>query len=149
MSTARPGSTARSTSLADRHSDTVNIDTTVLDSTDSWKAMADLPRDEVWATKRELREQARAGSPGACAPRGSSAAPRRPSLGWTDQILDPDILTIGFARRVPTYKRLTLMLRDPARLKKPAARPRAPDTDRHRRQVAPGRRDGQAGSSSR
>ena len=30
--------------------------------------------------------------------------------------LDPDALTIGFARRVPTYKRLTLMLRDPERL---------------------------------
>ena len=27
------------------------------------------------------------------------------------------MLTIGFARRVPTYKRLTLMLRDPDRLK--------------------------------
>jgi starch phosphorylase len=33
-------------------------------------------------------------------------------------VLDPDVLTIGFARRVPTYKRLTLMLRDPARLKR-------------------------------
>ena len=32
-------------------------------------------------------------------------------------MLDPDILTIGFARRVPTYKRLTLMLREPERLK--------------------------------
>ena len=31
-------------------------------------------------------------------------------------VLDPDALTIGFARRVPTYKRLTLMLRDPERL---------------------------------
>jgi starch phosphorylase len=30
---------------------------------------------------------------------------------------DPDVLTIGFARRVPSYKRLTLMLRDPAKLK--------------------------------
>ncbi|MDT5276395.1 MAG: glycogen phosphorylase, partial [Mycobacterium sp.] len=29
---------------------------------------------------------------------------------------DPNVLTIGFARRVPTYKRLTLMLRDPDRL---------------------------------
>jgi starch phosphorylase len=27
---------------------------------------------------------------------------------------DPDVLTIGFARRVPSYKRLTLMLRDPS-----------------------------------
>ena len=32
-------------------------------------------------------------------------------------MLDPDVLTIGFARRVPSYKRLTLMMRDPARLK--------------------------------
>ena len=31
-------------------------------------------------------------------------------------MLDPDVLTIGFARRVPTYKRLTLMLQDPERL---------------------------------
>jgi len=38
-------------------------------------------------------------------------------LAWTDSVLDPDVLTIGFARRVPTYKRLTLMLRDPERLK--------------------------------
>ena len=46
--------------------------------------------------------------------RGASPA----ELGWTDDILDPDVLTIGFARRVPTYKRLTLMLRDPQRLKR-------------------------------
>ena len=32
-------------------------------------------------------------------------------------MLDPEVLTIGFARRVPSYKRLTLMLRDPVRLK--------------------------------
>ena len=45
--------------------------------------------------------------------RGASEA----ELGWIDTVLDPDVLTIGFARRVPSYKRLTLMLRDPARLK--------------------------------
>ena len=45
--------------------------------------------------------------------RGATVA----ELGWTESILDPDILTIGFARRVSTYKRLTLMLRDPARLR--------------------------------
>ena len=31
-------------------------------------------------------------------------------------MLDPNVLTIGFARRVPSYKRLTLMLNDPQRL---------------------------------
>jgi glycogen phosphorylase len=38
-------------------------------------------------------------------------------LGWTSTAFDPDVLTIGFARRVPSYKRLTLMLRDPERLR--------------------------------
>jgi starch phosphorylase len=37
-------------------------------------------------------------------------------LGWIEGVLDPDVLTIGFARRVPSYKRLTLMLRDRDRL---------------------------------
>jgi starch phosphorylase len=45
--------------------------------------------------------------------RGASA----PELGWTNSAFDPNVLTIGFARRVPTYKRLTLMLRDPERLR--------------------------------
>ncbi|OBJ20303.1 alpha-glucan family phosphorylase [Mycobacterium sp. 1245801.1] len=44
--------------------------------------------------------------------RGASDA----ELGWIATAFDPEVLTIGFARRVPTYKRLTLMLRDPARL---------------------------------
>ncbi len=39
-------------------------------------------------------------------------------LKWIDSALDPNVLTIGFARRVPSYKRLTLMQRDPARLKR-------------------------------
>lgn len=112
--------------LADRHSDAIDIDTTELDSQESWEAMADLPRGEVWATKRELREQlvqeARARMRASWLKRGASDA----ELGWTHEILDPDILTIGFARRVPTYKRLTLMLRDPDRLKKLLLDPERP-----------------------
>ncbi len=37
-------------------------------------------------------------------------------MGWIATAFDPEVLTIGFARRVPTYKRLTLMLRDADRL---------------------------------
>ncbi|HEY0814188.1 MAG TPA: alpha-glucan family phosphorylase [Pseudonocardia sp.] len=40
-----------------------------------------------------------------------------PELGWTEHVFDQDVLTVGFARRVPTYKRLTLMLRDKGRLR--------------------------------
>ncbi|TCO57264.1 alpha-glucan family phosphorylase [Actinocrispum wychmicini] len=58
---------------------------------------------------REVRRRVR----DAWLQRGASAL----ELSWTDSVFDPDVLTIGFARRVPTYKRLTLMLRDPDRLR--------------------------------
>lgn len=57
----------------------------------------------------EVRRRVRA----AWLERGASA----PELGWTSRVFDPHVLTMGFARRVPTYKRLTLMLRDPERLR--------------------------------
>src|SRR6185437_11433302 len=44
--------------------------------------------------------------------RGASDA----ELGWISGVLDENVLTIGFARRVPSYKRLTMMLHDPERL---------------------------------
>jgi starch phosphorylase len=54
--------------------------------------------------------------------RGASAL----ELGWTESVFDPDVLTVGFARRVPTYKRLTLMLRDPERLRSLLLHPERP-----------------------
>ena len=45
---------------------------------------------------------------------------------WMSDLLDPSVLTIGFARRVPTYKRLTLMLHDPDRLRAILLNPERP-----------------------
>jgi starch phosphorylase len=70
-----------------------------------WSLRADLRAQLVAEVRRRVRA--------AWLERGASA----PELGWTDSVFDPNVLTIGFARRVPTYKRLTLMLRDPARLR--------------------------------
>ncbi|GAA1177784.1 glycosyltransferase family 1 protein [Ornithinimicrobium humiphilum] len=85
-----------------------------------------VPIDAFWETKRELRQQliedARARFHQSLLDRGATAA----ELGWTQDILDPDVLTIGFARRGATYKRLTLMLRDPERLKKLLTDPERP-----------------------
>ena len=81
---------------------------------------------QIWSVKRELRAQlvddARKRVRQSWLNRGASAA----ELGWTETILDPDVLTIGFARRVPTYKRLTLMLRDPQRLRRLLLHPERP-----------------------
>ncbi|MET1052601.1 MAG: alpha-glucan family phosphorylase [Mycetocola sp.] len=45
---------------------------------------------------------------------------------WINSLLDPRVLTIGFARRVPTYKRLTLMLHDTDRLREILLHPDRP-----------------------
>ncbi|WP_024877272.1 alpha-glucan family phosphorylase [Saccharomonospora piscinae] len=73
--------------------------------------------EQLWALRRELRgnlvAEVRRRARDAWLQRGASAL----ELGWTERIFDSDVLTVGFARRVPTYKRLTLMLRDPERLR--------------------------------
>ena len=40
-----------------------------------------------------------------------------PDIAWADEVLDSRVLTIGFARRFATYKRATLLLDQPERLK--------------------------------
>ena len=98
------------------------------DDTDAlWPLVDEIPGTELWALKRTLRAAAGGRRPQAGAPsRGRSAAPRRPSWAGSTRALDPDVLTIGFARRVPSYKRLTLMLRDPERLKALLLHPERP-----------------------
>jgi starch phosphorylase len=45
----------------------------------------------------------------------SRGAPK-PAVEYADEVLSPDALTIGFGRRFASYKRATLLLRDPERL---------------------------------
>ncbi|UOY01437.1 alpha-glucan family phosphorylase [Blastococcus sp. PRF04-17] len=72
---------------------------------------------DLWAIRRTLRsrlvEEVRRRIRETALSRGATEA----EVGWTAKAFDPDVLTIGFARRVPSYKRLTLMLKDPERLR--------------------------------
>jgi len=82
----------------------------------AWHHAAEIATDELWRTherrrerlvafaRRRLREQLER--------RGASSSDIRAA----DEVLDPEALTIGFARRFATYKRATLILRDPDRL---------------------------------
>ncbi|MEU1537525.1 alpha-glucan family phosphorylase [Actinacidiphila glaucinigra] len=83
---------------------------------DTWESVFRIPDATIWELRRELREQlvreVRRRVRASWRQRGAGSA----ELGWVDDVLDPDVLTIGFARRVPSYKRLTLMLRDQDRL---------------------------------
>ncbi|MFD1213428.1 alpha-glucan family phosphorylase [Arthrobacter sp. GCM10027362] len=91
-----------------------------------WDKVYEVGDAEIWGLRRQLRsnliEDVRRRLKASWMKRGASDA----ELAWTASVLDPDVLTIGFARRVPTYKRLTLMLRDPARLKALLLHPERP-----------------------
>jgi starch phosphorylase len=79
-----------------------------------WNALEEVDSKTIWALKRKMREDLIAMTHARLA---ASSANRGMSMEWVAKTLDPDVVTFGFARRVPSYKRLTLMLRDPARLK--------------------------------
>jgi len=82
----------------------------------AWERVAHTAPARLWEIRRALRARlvmlARQRLRASWRQRGASEA----ELAWTDEVLDDSVLTIGFARRVPSYKRLTLMLHDPARL---------------------------------
>lgn len=86
-------------------------------SGDGWLRVDGVSDVDLWDARRTMRtklvEEARRRTYASWLERGASPA----ELGWVDEVMDPNVLTIGFARRVPTYKRLTLMLHDPERLK--------------------------------
>jgi starch phosphorylase len=93
------------------------IGTSITTEAQGWEQIAKVPDRAVWETRRVLRtrlvEEVRRRLRESWLQRGASSA----ELGWVDGVFDPDVLTIGFARRVPSYKRLTLMLREPERLR--------------------------------
>lgn len=68
---------------------------------DSWSRARDIPDADIWHARSVGRSRL--------------VAHVRNRLG--DDVLDPHVLTIGFARRFATYKRATLLLSQPDRLR--------------------------------
>ncbi|MFE3634680.1 glycosyltransferase family 1 protein [Streptomyces sp. NPDC059168] len=101
-------------------------DALTVGGSERWDSVADIADQGIWELRRTLREQlvfeVRERLRASWRQRGAGDA----ELGWIDGVLDPDVLTIGFARRVPSYKRLTLMLRDRDRLTELLLHPERP-----------------------
>jgi glycogen phosphorylase len=91
-----------------------------------WELIHEIPAQELWEMHRKrkrrivafVRERAAA----AAAQRKASAG----ELRHLQEVLDPDVFTIGFARRFATYKRATLLFRDVERLKRIINHPKMP-----------------------
>ncbi len=93
---------------------------------DYWRGVIDIPDEDIWNThqtlKRRLfdmvRQRLRAQR------ERIGEAPER--VRSVNRLLDPEILTIGFARRFATYKRGTLLFSDMDRLKRILTHPERP-----------------------
>jgi starch phosphorylase len=83
-----------------------------------WDLVEEIPNQELWEThrrrKRNLIQFVRERTVASAIQRKAPPSEQR-HLG---EILDPDVLTIGFARRFATYKRATLLFRDVDRLRR-------------------------------
>jgi starch phosphorylase len=82
---------------------------------ETWAAVDEIGDDELWAVRRQQRERlvelVRDRAPLDRLTRGEARA----YVEAGARAFDPDALTIGFARRLATYKRLDLLLQDPER----------------------------------
>ena len=83
-----------------------------------WKQVEEIPDEEMQEAHRRRKRRLIS----FIRDRQTAAAQRRKAsaveLRYSGEVLDPNALTIGFARRFATYKRATLLFRDPERLKK-------------------------------
>jgi len=81
-----------------------------------WQQADHIAAEELWRTHERRRERLVAFSRRRLRAQLERRGASQTALGIADEVLDPDTLTIGFARRFATYKRAALLLRDPERL---------------------------------
>ncbi|HZU85416.1 MAG TPA: alpha-glucan family phosphorylase [Polyangiaceae bacterium] len=96
------------------------------DDPDLWERAYEIPDAELWHVhehrRHRLVQHARRWLRSAAERRGAGLE----ELTLCDEVLDPQALTIGFARRFATYKRATLLFTDLERVKKLLGHPDRP-----------------------
>lgn len=91
-----------------------------------WDAIDQIPDDELWSIRQIRRNKLVEFTRERVRAQRSMRGASHHDLEAADNILDPGILTIGFARRFATYKRATLLMRDLDRLARILNNPERP-----------------------
>ena len=86
------------------------------DDPDLWARVLDIPDEELWQVRQALRRFLFAFTRERARQRWAEERAALSSVVAAGILLDPDALTIGFARRFTAYKRPDLIFHDPARL---------------------------------
>ena len=81
-----------------------------------WDRVELIPDAELWRSHERMRERLVGFVRNRLRRQLEKRGANRAWIKEASQVLDPEALTIGFARRFATYKRAGLIMRDPARL---------------------------------
>jgi starch phosphorylase len=81
-----------------------------------WDRVHHIPDEELWRTHERRRERLVAFARVRLASQLKARGAPPSEVAQAREVLNSDALTIGFGRRFATYKRATLLLRDPERL---------------------------------
>ena len=87
-------------------------------NSDVWNRVRSIPAEELWRTHERRRERLVAWTRRRVRDQRVRRAASQAEIDAAAEVLDPDTLTIGFARRFATYKRATLILHDMDRLRR-------------------------------
>ena len=82
----------------------------------AWRRVAKIPDAELWRTRQSCREKLVDFARKRLKEQLVKVGATFKEISIAGEVLDPEVLTIGFARRFATYKRGTLLLRDLERL---------------------------------
>jgi starch phosphorylase len=85
---------------------------------DFWRRVMDIPDAQLWETHQKLKQRLVEFVRERVRTRRERIGDSPEAIRNVNRILDPEILTIGFARRFATYKRGALLFSDKERLKK-------------------------------
>ncbi len=91
-----------------------------------WQRAERIAAEELWRTHERRRERLVAFARRRLRAQLSHRGAPQTQIQAADEVLDPEALTIGFARRFAPYKRATLLLRDPDRLARILNNPERP-----------------------
>ena len=91
-----------------------------------WERVARIPDAELWRAHERMRERLVGYVRRKLHQQLESRGANRANITAAREVLDPEALTIGFARRFATYKRANLILRDPTRLARILNKPDRP-----------------------
>jgi starch phosphorylase len=83
-----------------------------------WELLDEVPDEVLWTVHQELKRKLLAFVDERTRQRWRSGDMQASQVLASGALLDPEALTIGFARRFATYKRATLIFRDAQRLKR-------------------------------